>query len=87
MPEKKEQQVVNKEEKLDSSKKIDLYINNSDADSEQGISVMNFFSTLGKRFHLYVFVMVIGLLVGLLVPTMMYTFKDKKESAKRRQLL
>lgn len=81
MPEKKEQQVVNKEEKLDSSKKIDLYINNSDADSEQGISVMNFFSTLGKRFHLYVFVMVIGLLIGLLVPTMMYTFKDKSETA------
>ena len=81
MPEKKEQQAVNKEETLDSSKKIDLYINSSDEDSEQGISIMNIFATLGKRFHIYIFVMIIGLLAGLLVPTMMYTFKDKSETA------
>ena len=81
MPEKKEQPVVNEEEKLENSKKIDLYINNNDADAEQGISIMNVFSTLGKRFHLYIFVMIIGLLAGLLVPTMMYTLKDRNESA------
>ena len=69
-----------KEESLADSKKIDLYINNQDG-QEQGISIMNVFSTLGKRFHIYVFVMIIGLLAGLLVPTLMYTFKDKSESA------
>lgn len=67
-------------ESLADSKKIDLYINNQE-DQEQGISIMNVFSTLGKRFHLYVFVMIATFLLGLLVPTLMYTFKDKKESA------
>lgn len=80
MPNKKENQVVNEEENLENSKKIDLYINNND-DEEQGISLMNVFATLGKRFHIYIFVMIIGLLAGLLVPTMMYTFKDKTETA------
>ena len=67
-------------ESLADSKKIDLYINNN-GEGEQGISIMNVFSTLGKRFHIYVFVMIVGLLAGLLVPTLMYTFKDKSESA------
>ena len=67
-------------ESLADSKKIDLYINNN-GEEEQGISIMNVFSTLGKRFHIYVFVMIVGLLAGLLVPTLMYTFKDKSESA------
>ena len=82
MPEekKKEPNVTNKEESLTDSKKIDLFINNQD-DQEQGISIMNVFSTLGKRFHLYLWVMIIGLLAGLLVPTLIYTFKDKKDSA------
>ena len=80
MSNKKENQVVNEEENLENSKKIDLYINNND-DAEQGISIMNVFATLGKRFHVYIFVMIIGLFAGLLVPTMMYTFKDKTETA------
>ena len=81
MPEKlKEPNITNKEESLADSKKIDLYINN-DSNEEQGISIMNVFSTLGKRFHLYLWVMIIGLLAGLLVPTLIYTFKDKKDSA------
>ena len=67
-------------ESLADSKKIDLYINNN-GEGEQGISIMNVFATLGKRFHIYVFVMIVGLLAGLLVPTLMYTFKDKSESA------
>ena len=67
-------------ESLADSKKIDLYINNQE-DQEQGISIMNVFTTLGKRFHLYVFVMIATFLLGLLVPTLMYTFKDKRESA------
>ena len=80
MPEKlKEPNITNKEESLADSKKIDLYINNDN--EEQGISIMNVFSTLGKRFHLYLWVMIIGLLAGLLVPTLIYTFKDKKDSA------
>ena len=80
MPEKlKEPNITNKEESLADSKKIDLYINNEG--EEQGISIMNVFSTLGKRFHLYLWVMIIGLLAGLLVPTLIYTFKDKKDSA------
>ena len=76
--EKKAQEQQN--ESLADSKKIDLYINNQD-DQEQGISIMNVFSRLKQRFHLYAFVMISTLLLGLLVPTLMYTFKDKKETA------
>ena len=83
MPEEKkklEPTVTNKEESLADSKKIDLYINNESND-EQGISIMNVFSTLGKRFHVFVWVIIIGLLAGLLVPTLIYSFKTKKDSA------
>ena len=81
MPEekKKEPNVTNKEESLADSKKIDLYVNNGD--EEQGISLMNVFATLGKRFRLYLWVMIIGLMAGLLVPTLMYSFKTKRDSA------
>ncbi len=81
--EKETLQEKNKQEQNESladSKKIDLYINN-EQETEQGISIMNVFSTLGKRFHLYIFVMISTLLLGLLVPTLLYTFKDKKEAA------
>ena len=83
MPEEKkklEPTVTNKEESLADSKKIDLYINNEN-NEEQGISIMNVFSTLGKRFRIFVWVIIIGLLGGLLVPTLIYTFKTKKDSA------
>ena len=85
MPEQKEKlepkKKANKQsESLEDSKKIDLYINNQE-DQEQGISIMNVFGRLKARFHIYVFVMISTLLLGLLVPTMMYTFKDKKENA------
>ena len=83
MAKKDEQLEVKKEqqnESLADSKKIDLYINNPD-NEPKGISIMNVFSRLKERFKLYVFVMVIGLLAGLLVPTLMYTFKEKQESA------
>lgn len=68
------------EESLANSKKIDLYINNNE-DAEQGISIMNVFSRLGQRFKIYVFVIVMCFILGLLAPTMMYTFKDKKDNA------
>ena len=81
MPKKDDELKVSKpEESLADSKKIDLYINNQE-DQEQGISIMNVFSRLKERFHIYVFVIVAALLAGLLVPTLMYTFKDKRESA------
>ena len=82
MANKKEETNLPKEnvESLENSKKIDLYINNQE-DQEQGISIMNVFSSLGKRFHIYLWVMISTLLLGLLVPTLIYTFKDKKESA------
>lgn len=67
-------------ESLADSKKIDLYINN-EKDEEQGISIMNVFTRLRQRFHIYGFVMLIGLLVGLLVPTIMYVAKDKNDTA------
>ena len=67
-------------ESLADSKKIDLYINNNEEEAK-GISIMNVFSRLKQRFHIYVWVMVIGLLAGLLAPTLMYTFRDKQESA------
>ena len=74
---KQEQQ---KSESLADSKKIDLYINN-EKDEEQGISIMNVFSRLRQRFHIYGFVMLIGLLAGLLVPSIMYVAKDKQDQA------
>lgn len=83
MSKEEKEALQNKQEQNESladSKKIDLYINNEE-DQEQGISIMNVFSTLGKRFHLYIFVMISTLLLGLLVPTLIYTFKDKKEAA------
>ena len=67
-------------ESLADSKKIDLYINNN-GDEPKSISILNVFSRLKQRFRIYVWAMLIALLAGLLVPTMMYTFKDKKESA------
>ena len=67
-------------ESLADSKKIDLYINN-EKDGEQGISIMNVFTRLRQRFHIYGFVMLISLLVGLLVPILIYTFKDKSDQA------
>ena len=78
--EKEKKALEEQNESLADSKKIDLYINNQE-DQEQGISIMNVFSRLKQRFHLYAFVMISTLLLGLLVPTMMYTFKDKKETA------
>ena len=83
MSKEEKEALQNKQEQNESladSKKIDLYINN-EQDQEQGISIMNVFSTLGKRFHLYIFVMISTLLLGLLVPTLIYTFKEKKEAA------
>ena len=86
MPKKDEELLESKVEKqqsesLENSKKIDLYINNSDKDEPKGISIMNVFSRLKQRFHIYVWVMLIALFAGILAPTMMYTFKDKKSSA------
>lgn len=69
-----------KAESLEDSKKIDLYINNQ-AEEERGISIMNIFTNLKKRFHIYAFVIISTLLLGLLVPTLIYTFKDKKEAS------
>ena len=67
-------------EALDDSKKIDLYINNNQ-EEEQGISIMNIFTTLGKRFKIFGWLTLSTLLVGLLVPSLMYTFKVKNEQA------
>ena len=85
MPEQKEPLEAKKKtkkepESLEDSKKIDLYINNQE-DQEQGISIMNVFSTLGKRFKIFGWLMLSTFLLGLLVPTLMYTFKVKEEQA------
>ena len=81
MPDKEEKvKVAKQDESLLDSKRVDLHISN-EGDAEQGISIMNVFSRLRQRFHYYVYVMIIGLLAGLLVPTLMYTFKEKSESA------
>lgn len=70
----------NNNESLADSKKIDLYINNNNDEMEQGISIMNVFGRLKQRFHIYVYIILLGLIAGLLVPVMMYTFKDKKDA-------
>ena len=85
MPEEKEKlapkkKAIKQTETLEDSKKIDLYINNQD-EQEQGISITNVFATLGKRFKIFGWLMLSTLLLGLLVPTLMYTFKIKKEQA------
>ena len=86
MPEEKEVLKPKKKAKeeaqpLEDSKKIDLYINNNQEDQEQGISIMNVFSTLGKRFKIFGWLILSTFLVGLLVPTLMYQLKDKNEQA------
>lgn len=68
-------------ETLADSKKIDLYINNNEGDSEAGISIMNIFGYMKKRFHIFVFVILITLIIGLLVPVLMYEVKGNKEQA------
>ena len=85
MPEEKEalepkKKTQKQADSLEDSKKIDLYINNQE-DEEKGISIMNVFSTLGKRFKIFGWLILSTLLLGLLVPTLMYTFKTKSEQA------
>ena len=67
-------------ESLEDSKKIDLYIN-SQEDEEEGISILNVFSILGKRFKIFGWLILSTLLLGLLVPTLIYSFKTKSEQA------
>lgn len=82
MPQNDQELKVNEQnESLENSKKIDLYINNNDQDAESGISIMNIFSYMGKRFHIFIHVIIVAFLLGILVPLLMYEFKDKKESA------
>ena len=85
MPEEKEVLETKKKAKkesdiLEPGKKIDLYINNSH-EEEEGISIMNIFANMKKRFHYYVFVLIIGLMIGFLVPSVMYNLRDRKETA------
>ena len=70
----------NNNDSLTDSKKIDLYINNNDAEMTPGISIMNIFRFMKQRFHIYIFVMIATTIVGLLVPMFSYIFSDKNES-------
>ena len=85
MPEQKEQlepkkKVKKEPESLEDSKKIDLYINNSQ-EEEHGISIMNIFSILGKRFKIFGWLILSTFLLGLLIPTALFVYKDKDEQA------
>ena len=71
----------NKNESLADSRKIDLYINNNDDNQDGGISIMNVFTFMKQRFHIFIFVILITFFLGLLIPIAMYTFKDKNEQA------
>ena len=79
-----EQPLVKEESKLDStsldSKKIDLYINDTEDDNE-GISIMHIFSYMKQRFHIFIFVMLITLILGTLVAILMYGLKGKSETS------
>ena len=68
-------------ESLVDSKKIDLYINNNDNVDAGGISIMNIFGYMKQRFHIFAFIILITFIIGLLVPFMMYSLKDKNEEA------
>lgn len=70
-----------KEESLANSKKIDLYINNNDNVDEGGISIVNVFSFMKQRFHIFIFIIIITFILGLLIPITMYAFKDKEDEA------
>ena len=64
----------------DSRKKIDLYINNPNGeDEEAGISIMNIFTNMKNRFHIYVFVIISLLLLGLISTVVMAQAKPKKD--------
>ena len=85
MPEQKEQlepkkKVKKEPESLEDSKKIDLYINNGQ-EEERGVSFMNLFSRLGKRFKIFGWLMLSTFLLGLLIPTAIFVYKDKDEQA------
>ena len=76
-----ENKVIEKEESIENSKKIDLYINNNESNDESGINIMNIFGYMKKRFHIFAFIILITFIIGLLVPFMMYSLKDKNEEA------
>lgn len=84
-----EKPVEKEESKLDTpkldnsnldSKKIDLYINDSDEDGE-GISIIRMFSYMKQRFHIFIFVMLITLILGTLVAILMYGLKGRSETS------
>ena len=77
MPIDKKEKVKNVN--VDENKKIDLYINDNYGD-EQGVSIINVFSRLKQRLHIYIYVILLGLIAGLFIPTMIYTFKDKQDT-------
>ena len=79
--ENEELKVVDKEESITDSKKIDLYINNNNDNVEQGISIMRIFGNLKERFHIFIYIILITLILGLLIPYMMYSFKSKNEAS------
>ena len=82
MDEKKEEvTVLDKNDNVMDSKKIDLYINNNDQDLEQGISIINIFTYMKKRFHIFIFIILMTFIIGLLVPMVIYSMKDKNENA------
>ena len=84
-----EKPVEKEESKLDvsklenpnlDSKKIDLYINDTD-DESGGISIMHIFSYMKQRFHIFIFVMLITLIIGTLAAILMYGLKGKSETS------
>lgn len=64
----------------DSRKKIDLYINNPNGEEDvAGISIMNIFINMRKRFHIYVFVIIALFLLGLVSTVIVAQAKPKKD--------
>lgn len=85
MPEEKEaleakKKVKKEPEIFEDGKKIDLYINNNQ-DGGQGVSIMNVLSNMKRRFRYYIYILIIGVLIGFFVPSLMYNLKDRKETA------
>ncbi len=65
-----------------NSQKVELYINNDKGNLEEdGINLMNVFSLMNKRKKIFLPLIVVFLLLGLIIPVLMYEVKDKEENA------
>lgn len=72
-------EAVNSDCKKDNQK-VELYINHDNAHDEEGINLLNVFSNMKKRFLFFLPLMFILIILGLVVPVLMYETKAKNDN-------